>query len=388
MGPAIQRNFISQVVRLRLALVLASFLNLGWYAGPALGNEQIIITGQVWYDDNGNRVLDPGEELAPGAAIFVLTRNTRGQPSAQGRWLSDSSGSFTIALIALDPPAALGATALRPRYPYHPAVGENYRGGIDVPLSSRGAERVRVDIPLFPLPGVLERLAPGSPSNFPLPDGHFFSQTNGYIGGSALGFSVTNAEGIPFWETWQRLGLENVGYPLSDRFQWGPFPTQVFQKAVFQWQPGKGLFFVNVFDELHERGFDPALRAHRSTPFPLLPAFDAGKPWDQIVADRLALLDANPAIKARYFAVPDPLLQYGLPTSRVEDFGNVLVIRTQRTVFQQWTVDVRWAGAGEVTIANGGEISKEFAIFPRDFIVGGGTKDPFQTELPPGWSGG
>ena len=85
--------------------------------------------------------------------------------------------------------------------------------------------------------------------------------------------------------------------------------------------------------------------------------------------DRLALLDANQAIIERYYAAPEPLLQYGLPTSRVEDYGNVLVIRTQRAVFQQWKEDVPWAKAGEVTIANGGDIAKELGLFPEDAMI-------------------
>jgi len=138
---------------------------------------------------------------------------------------------------------------------------------------------------------------------------------------------------------------------------------------VFQLQPGKGVFVINVFDELHDAGQDDWLRVHRATPHQLDPSFDTGKSWEQTVRDRLALLDANPAIKTRYFAAPEPLLQYGLPTSRVEDFGNVLVIRTQRAVFQQWKEDVPWAKAGQVTIANGGDIAKELELFPPEALV-------------------
>ena len=199
-----------------------------------------------------------------------------------------------------------------------------------------------------------------------IPNGHFFSQTGNRAG---EGFSVTDAGGIPFWETWQRLGLENVGYPISHRFEWKGFATQIFQKAVFQWQPGRGVFFINVFDELHEAGQDSWLRVHRATPEQLDTSFDAGKSWEEIVRDRLALLDANQAIIERYYAAPEPLLQYGLPTSRVEDYGNVLVIRTQRAVFQQWKEDVPWAKAGEVTIANGGDIAKELGLFPEDAMI-------------------
>ena len=74
-----------------------------------------------------------------------------------------------------------------------------------------------------------------------------------------IGFSVTNTDGITFWDTWQRLGLENVGYPISNRFIWQGFVTQAFQKTIFQWQPGRGVFLLNIFDELHKAGNDDAL---------------------------------------------------------------------------------------------------------------------------------
>ena len=207
-------------------------------------------------------------------------------------------------------------------------------------------------------------------ADFPIPNGHFFTQTNGRpLGTGSLGFAVTNAEDILFWDTWQQSGLENIGYPISQRFMWKGFLTQAFQKAAFQWQPGKGIFFINVFDELHDAGFDPWLLAFRSTPPQLDPSFDAGKTWEQIVQDRLALLDADPGVKARYFAAPDPLLLFGLPTSQVRDLGNVVAIRTQRAVIQRWKVDVPWARAGEVTVANGGDIARELGLFPAEVLV-------------------
>ncbi|MDO8689389.1 MAG: hypothetical protein Q7R39_05165 [Dehalococcoidia bacterium] len=51
--------------------------------------------------------------------------------------------------------------------------------------------------------------------------------------------------------------------------------------------------------------------------------------------------------------------------------GNAFVIRTQRAVFQQWKVDVPWASAGQVTIANGGDIAKETGLFPQEAVVPG-----------------
>ncbi|MDO8692078.1 MAG: hypothetical protein Q7R39_19070 [Dehalococcoidia bacterium] len=199
-----------------------------------------------------------------------------------------------------------------------------------------------------------------------------------------MGFAVTNDGGVPLWDTWQLYGLDNVGYPLSSRFVWGGYLTQVFQKAVFQSRPDLGgVAFVNVFDELHNWRADSFLLVNRQTPLQVDPSFDAGKPPEQIVQARLALLDANGAIRDRYFSGVDPLLLYGLPTSAVQDMGNAFVIRTQRAVFQQWKVDVPWASAGQVTVANGGDIAKEEGLFPTDMIQNGASVNPLQPQPPP-----
>ncbi len=224
-------------------------------------------------------------------------------------------------------------------------------------------------------------LAAGAQSalDYDIPGGHFFTQTNGQPQGtSPTGFSVTNSGGVPFWDEFQRQGgVARIGYPMSRRFVWDGFVTQVFQKAVFQWQPQAGrVFFINVFDQMSLAGKDGWLEASKSTPRPLDGAtFDAGKSWDQIVAGRLALLDANPAIKAVYFSASNPMDLYGLPTSRVTDNGNHYAIRLQRAVIQQWKVDVPWARAGQATIANGGDVAVQAGMFASDIVT---------PEYPPG----
>ncbi|MHB1134778.1 MAG: cellulase family glycosylhydrolase [Chloroflexota bacterium] len=193
-----------------------------------------------------------------------------------------------------------------------------------------------------------------------IPGGHYFTQTNGQAAGaSQAGYSVTNNDGVPFWNEFNSQGgLQIVGYPMSRRFQWDGFTTQVFQKAVFQWKPAeKRVDFINTFDEMSKGGKDDWLLNFRSTPKPLdATTFDAGKNWDQIVAGRLALLNANAAIKSVYNSVPDPMRLFGLPTSAVVDNGNHYAIRLQRAVIQQWKEAVPWAAAGQVTVGNGGDI--------------------------------
>jgi hypothetical protein len=201
------------------------------------------------------------------------------------------------------------------------------------------------------------------PDDYPVPMGHFFTQA---AGPGETGFAVTDEGGILMWSEFQRLGGVNaVGYPVSERFMWSGFVCQAMQRVVFQWRPDIGqVYFVNVFDMMTAAGKDDWLLAVRQTPKPY--AFnEAGKTWDQIVNMRLAVLDANPAIKAAYYGVVgDPVTMNGLPTSMVSDMGNNFTLRAQRVVIQQWKVAVPWAAAGQVTFALGGSIAKEAGLLP------------------------
>lgn len=208
--------------------------------------------------------------------------------------------------------------------------------------------------------------------DFAVPNGRFFTQTGDPLpGGGRSGFAVTDDDGVMFYREMVRNGgVEGVGYPISTRFLWNGFTTQVFQKAIFQWAPEAGeVNFVNVFDELSRTGKDNWLAQQRSTPKPLGADFDGNRNWDQILVARMALLEKDPAIKATYLAKSDPLRYYGLPTSPVVDMGNHNVMRLQRVVIQHWKQDVPWAKAGSITIANGGEIAVEAGLIPAGATV-------------------
>ncbi|MHB1133931.1 MAG: glycoside hydrolase family 99-like domain-containing protein [Chloroflexota bacterium] len=211
--------------------------------------------------------------------------------------------------------------------------------------------------------------APASGEEFSIPGGRFFRQTGP---GDGRGFAVTDAEGVPFWNEFQRLGgPQVVGYPLSRRFQWDGLVTQVFQKAVFQWKPAEGrVDYINVFDQLAQAGRDDWLLSQKSTPRPLDgAAFDAGKSWGQVIGSRQALLRANAAISSVYHSVPDPLALFGLPTSEVVDNGDHYAVRLQRAVIQQWKADCPWAKAGQATIANGGDILVQAGLVPNEYLA-------------------
>jgi N-acetylmuramoyl-L-alanine amidase len=210
--------------------------------------------------------------------------------------------------------------------------------------------------PLFFVLLLLLALLP-APAAAQTANGRFFPQT---------GHNVTDEGGVRFWSEFQRLGgVDALGYPASERFEWEGFAVQVFQRAVLQWRPeSRSVAFVNVFDRMHDLGKDDWLLRVRQTPPPR--AFDdAGKPWADVVRNHLAVLDGYPALRAKYMGVVgDPIEVNGLPQSDVVDVGNALVVRCQRVVLQQWKVDVPWAKAGEVTVALGGDIAKEAGVLP------------------------
>lgn len=196
-----------------------------------------------------------------------------------------------------------------------------------------------------------------------IPGGHFFTQTGG---GNGRGYAVIDDSSAKFWTAFKKLGgVQAVGYPASQRFQWDGFTDQVFQRVIFQWHPEtQSVAFVNTFDRLSELGKDNWLFTVRQIPRPIH-LDERGKTWDQIVKGRLALLDASPPIRAKYFAtVGDPIQANGLPTSAVTDMGNHYALRAQRVEFQLWKVDVPWAKKGTVTVALGGDIAKEAGILP------------------------
>lgn len=335
------------------------------WAGPSID-----VSGIAWYDDNKNGTFDPGEETASKAAIELWFGGpgTHDQRSV-ARVNSGDGGRFEVAFEPITGRVPnLRATALRPGYPFYPESRANYGGTIFLPTIGSGP--IAVNLPLRPYEGVLERLPPGATLDFPFAGGHFFTQTNRLVGGSALGFAVIDEMGVRFWAEFQRLGgVEGVGYPISQRFVWDGFVSQAFQKMVFQWRPEEGrVYAVNVIDLMHGRGLDDWLRTNRATP-PLADwSADAGRSWPAIIAAHQALL-TDPDIRAAYFAVDDPVTLYGLPMAPIQDMGNVLVLRAQRGILQKWLVDTPWAKSGQVTIANSGDVAKEAGLLPVEALL-------------------
>ena len=205
-------------------------------------------------------------------------------------------------------------------------------------------------------------------ADFAIPDGRFYTQT----GGDGVGFAVWDDAEARFWTAFQDLGgIPVVGYPISQRFQQHGFTVQAFQKMVLQWDPGADRAnAANTLDNLHQAGLDPWLESFRQVPPHLALPEDSGQPFHVITANHLALLDANPDIRAEFLGVPNWLTRFGLPIA-YQDFGAVRVVRAQRVVLQQWTADTDWARAGQVIFANSGDIAREAGLFPEWAVTPG-----------------
>ncbi|MGB0385705.1 MAG: hypothetical protein ACPGWR_12870 [Ardenticatenaceae bacterium] len=207
------------------------------------------------------------------------------------------------------------------------------------------------------------------PAPTPLPpnpqDCLFFTET----GGGKGGYSVCDDAQADFRSAFEAWGLQKVGYPISRRYFHDGFVAQAFQKVIMQWRAESGtVVLVNIFDDLHNAGYDDILLEMRQTPKQLPDGWDEDRPFDEVISTRQALLNERPALQAAYFASNDPLTFYGLPTSEVQDMDNHYAIRLQRGVLQEWKEDVPWAKAGEVTIANGGDIAKELGGLPVEAL--------------------
>lgn len=213
---------------------------------------------------------------------------------------------------------------------------------------------------------VIQLQSKAKPADYDIPDGHFFTQTNGRGKDSPAGFSVTDTSGVPMWSGLNNFGgVDVLGYPVSRRFQMDGFTVQAFQKAVLQWHPENSSFaFLNTFDVLHDRGRDDWLSVYRQTPPPADTSPDSGLSFDRVMARHLAMLDKVPKpLKDAFLGDSDWIDHYGLPVA-TQETQNSVVVRAQRAALQYWKEAVPWAAKGSVTVANGGDLAKEAGVFP------------------------
>lgn len=205
--------------------------------------------------------------------------------------------------------------------------------------------------------------------DYPIPNGHFFTQARGTGGESLVGYAISDDGGIPFWSEFRRLGgIKTLGYPASRRFVWNGWVAQVMQRGILIWHPEHTQAeLAHVLDDLSSAGYDEWLRTSKGVPAPFDPHEEDGMDFAAVQARRLKYLDGNPAVKQRFLADRNWMDLYGLPVS-FDESEQAWVLRAQRAVFQYWKVDVPWARKGTVTIAHGGDIAKEAGLVPEQIL--------------------
>jgi sortase (surface protein transpeptidase) len=207
--------------------------------------------------------------------------------------------------------------------------------------------------------------------DYPIPNGHFFTEANGVNNPeTVVGFAISDDGGIPFWSEYQRLGgIRSLGYPASRRFVWNGWVAQVVQRGILVWHPeGNHAELANVMDDLSAAGYDAWLEADKGIPPAPDTSDEQGLSFDQVRAKRLTILDQNDVIKKRFLTERNWADFYGLPVGYGET-DQASVLRTQRSVFYLWKQDEPWARKGTVTVADGGDLAKEAALLPDDVLT-------------------
>jgi hypothetical protein len=207
-----------------------------------------------------------------------------------------------------------------------------------------------------------------APLDGPVPNGWLYRQANGYGGAGSDGYSVIDDDQAAFWSELQRLGgVDSVGYPITERFQYQGYVTQAFQKIVLQWRPELDSSVpVNVLDELNGHGADAWLDSARQVPPAADTQPDTGLTWEMLVERHTAFLDPYPALRAFYDADPTAFDTYGLPLA-VKDYGAFVGVRLQRATLQLWPQP---DGGQRVVVGNAADIAKEAGLWPVTALVG------------------
>ncbi|MAG36481.1 MAG: hypothetical protein CL878_09595, partial [Dehalococcoidia bacterium] len=232
---------------------------------------------------------------------------------------------------------------------------------------------------------LLAMIPPTAGADWPLTNGHQFTQAAGADFAVRAGYPVEDVSGgPPFWTAFrQQGGVATLGYPVSQVFVRGGIVVQVLQKGVLQqWASGSGpVTLLNLLDLLSRAGFDAVLDQTYHIPPPRSTVEDIGLTWAELVARHLAIFDEDvpgiAAIRARYeetaaSAGQDPIQLWGLPLS-VKDYGPFVTLRTQRAAFQHWKVALPELGPeyvpGFVAIVNVGDIAKAIGLWPEEPLL-------------------
>jgi hypothetical protein len=234
---------------------------------------------------------------------------------------------------------------------------------IAVPCSVAGNNRLACTLSHLTRFALVVVTPPGGPLDVDIAGGRAFRQANGFNGAGELGFAVIDDTQASLWSEFQRWGgVDRLGYPVSNRFEFKGYWTQAFQKLALQWRPElQQAVPVNVVDELGLAGVDQWLDRTRQVPPALDTAADVGLDWESVVSRHVELLAFYSELLDFYRAEPLAVEMYGLPLA-VKDYGGFVSVRLQRATLQLW----RDASGSRVVVGNASDMAKEIGMWPQD----------------------
>ena len=189
-------------------------------------------------------------------------------------------------------------------------------------------------------------------------------------------YEVTNEDGIPFADAYERLGgVDTLGRPISNRFATLSGYAQVMEGYVLvMTEKGfKRWNTLNIFERFERAGLDDWLFHEKGIPRPIQGP-NAGT-WERKRQIRLSRL-RNDKISAKFSANPNPekirawnddqaVRLYGLPMSYPERHGPFISQRFQKVAFRLWVEEVEGMPApGTVELVQGGKLFKEAGLIP------------------------
>jgi len=328
--------------------------------------------------------LAPGLTLiqaAPSGTIRFTTEPTS-TDSAMPTWLQRVGTPFSIA--AVDAGTGEALTAFSPPlgvdYALSPAEVEALGGDLGRAKLAYERDGAWFAVPCSVAPGAtlsctLTHLstfalvgvqASGGALDFDVEGGHAFRQANGFDGAGERGFVVVDDGQAAFWSEFQRWGgVDRLGYPISNRFEFKGYWTQAFQKLALQWRPDlQQAVPVNVLDEMNAAQLDRWLDTARQVPAAADTAADIGLDFPAVVSRHVALLAAYPELQAYYQDEPTALDQYGFPLA-VKDYGPFVAVRLQRVTFQLR----REPSGAQIVLGNAADIAKDAGLWPTDAAI-------------------
>jgi hypothetical protein len=210
---------------------------------------------------------------------------------------------------------------------------------------SMGESDLTCTAPRLSLFALVAAPPPSDSLDYALDNGWFYKEANGFNGAGTGGYAVTDDASASLWSEFQRLGgIDELGYPISNRFQLDGCVAQAFQRGALEWQADQEQAVpIDILSLLSQRGLDAWLDALRHIP--------PSQSDPSTVADALS---AYPPIGDFYAADSDAL---GLPLG-AKSYGPLVSLRLEHAVVQYWT------SGGSIDRMNLGDVAKEVGLWP------------------------